>query len=137
MKKYIAKTTDDLHGIAKKLISDFEDNRVIAFYGEMGAGKTTLIKELCQVLGVQDTASSPTFSIVNEYFSDQNNTIYHFDFYRIEREEEVMDLGYEDYFYGGDYCFVEWPEKIPHLLPQNAVKLEITLDDLNHRLIVI
>lgn len=137
MKTYTAKTVSDLKVIAEKLLAEFADSRVIAFYGEMGVGKTTLIKELCNVLGVEDIANSPTFSIVNEYVDKDNEPVYHFDFYRIEKEEEVFDLGYEDYFYSNSYCFVEWPEKIPNLIPEDVVKVSIDLDDENNRLISI
>jgi len=133
--EYKSDSVDDLKEVAKKLISDFSDKRVILFYGEMGFGKTTLIKVLCQQLGVEEPTNSPTFSIVNEYLSNQNKTIYHFDFYRIEKEEEVFDMGYEDYFYDNSYCFIEWPEKIPNLLPPGAVKVKIMLDDENNRII--
>ena len=135
--EYKSNSVDDLKEVAKKLISDFSAKRVILFYGEMGVGKTTLIKVLCQQLGVEEPTNSPTFSIVNEYLSNQNKTIYHFDFYRIEKEEEVFDMGYEDYFYDNSYCFIEWPEKIPNLLPPDAVKVKIMLDDENNRIISI
>ena len=135
--EYKSNSVDDLKEVAKKLISDFSAKRVILFYGEMGVGKTTLIKVLCQQLGVEEPTNSPTFSIVNEYLSNQNKTIYHFDFYRIEKEEEVFDMGYEDYFYDNSYCYIEWPEKIPNLFPPDAVKVKIMLDDENNRIISI
>jgi len=133
--EYKSDSVADLNEIAKKLISDFSAKRVNLFYDEMGVGKTTLIKILCQQLGVEEPTNSPTFSIVNEYLSNQNKTIYHFDFYRIEKEEEVFDMGYEDYFYDDSFCFIEWPEKIPNLLPSDAVKVTIILDDANNRII--
>jgi len=135
MREYKSDSVEDLNEIVKKLILDFSDKRVILFYGEMGVGKTTLIKVLCEQLGVEEPTNSPTFSIVNEYLSNTNKTIFHFDFYRIEKEEEVFDMGYEDYFYNDSYCFVEWPEKIPNLLPNDAVKVKIILDDENNRII--
>lgn len=99
---------------------------VFAFYGKMGAGKTTFIKSLCKELGVNDTVNSPTFSIVNEYRSDETGElIYHFDFYRVEKIEEVFDMGYEDYFYSGALCLIEWPELIEELLPGDAVRVDI------------
>lgn len=137
MKQYKVNTLSDLQTIAEALLVDFKSNKVIAFYGEMGVGKTTLIKELCKVLGVEDVANSPTFSIVNEYLSNNKEAVYHFDFYRIEEEDEVFDLGYEDYFYSDSYCFIEWPEKIPNLLPDNVVKVTLGLDEENNRLISI
>ena len=133
--EYIAQSEADLASIAKRMLLGFGSKKVILFYGEMGVGKTTLIKILCQQLGVEEPTNSPTFSIVNEYLSNQNKTIYHFDFYRIEKEEEVFDMGYEDYFYNNSFCFIEWPEKIPNLLPQDAVRVKITLDDENNRII--
>ena len=114
----------DLHHAATQILSFAEKERIFVFYGEMGAGKTTLINTLCDVLGVEDQTSSPTFSIVNEY-SSANGTIYHFDFYRIKNQMEAFDLGYEDYFYSGNYCFVEWPEKIPDLLPDSYIEIKV------------
>jgi tRNA threonylcarbamoyladenosine biosynthesis protein TsaE len=137
LKTYKAASLVELKTIAENLIADLGNNKVVAFYGEMGVGKTTLIKELCKVLEVDDVASSPTFSIVNEYMSKSGKAIYHFDFYRIEKEEEVYDLGYEDYFYSDCFCFIEWPEKILNLIPENIVKVSIDLDDENNRLISI
>ena len=126
---------EELVGVAKSLLNDFSDKKIILFYGEMGVGKTTLIKVLCKQLGVEEATNSPTFSIVNEYLSTSQKSIYHFDFYRIEKEEEVFDMGYEDYFYSGNFCFIEWPEKIPNLLPEEVVKVSIELDDDYNRLI--
>jgi tRNA threonylcarbamoyladenosine biosynthesis protein TsaE len=126
---------EELVGVAKSLLNDFSDKKIILFYGEMGVGKTTLIKLLCKQLGVEESTNSPTFSIVNEYLSTSQKSIYHFDFYRIEKEEEVFDMGYEDYFYSGNFCFIEWPEKIPNLLPEEVVKVSIELDDDYNRLI--
>ena len=98
---------------------------MFAFYGKMGAGKTTFIKAICEELGVDDVITSPTFAIINEY-SGKDETIYHFDFYRIKKLEEVYDMGYEDYFYSGALCFIEWPELIEEVLPEDAVKVQIT-----------
>ena len=133
--EYIANSETDLFEIAKKMLVNFSDQKIILFYGEMGVGKTTLIKQLCKQLNVEESTNSPTFSIVNEYLSVEGASIYLFDFYRIEEETEVFDLGYEDYFYSGNYCFIEWPEKIPNLLPGNAVKVTIVQDEQNIRLI--
>ena len=114
----------EIEHIAKTIISSSKSN-VLLFHGEMGAGKTTLIKSLVKELDVQETASSPTFSIVNEYISINDKVIYHFDFYRIEKEEEALDLGFEEYLNQGDWIFIEWPEKIASLLPLNAQKITI------------
>ncbi len=115
---------DQIHEAAKQFIAAMEDNTVFAFYGKMGAGKTTFIKAVCEELGVSDVINSPTFAIVNEYRSDDSSElIYHFDFYRINKVEEAFDFGYEDYFYSGALCFIEWPELIEELLPMDAVKV--------------
>lgn len=117
---------EHIHEAAKAFIAAMGDNTVFAFYGKMGAGKTTFIKAVCEELGVTDVINSPTFAIVNEYRSDTTGElIYHFDFYRIKKLEEVYDMGYEDYFYSGAVCFIEWPELIEELLPGNAVKVTI------------
>lgn len=117
---------DELPDAATQLLAAIGGRRVLLFYGEMGAGKTTLIKTICQQLGVNDATSSPTFAIVNEYHAVAA-PIYHFDFYRIKTEQEALDMGYEEYFYSGAYCFVEWPEKIAGLLPDDAVRIVITV----------
>ena len=117
---------------ARQFVDAIGDHRVFAFYGSMGAGKTTFIKAICEQLGVEDVITSPTFAIVNEYtLNTQHSTlntqqIFHFDFYRIKRLEEVYDMGYEDYFYSGSLCFIEWPELIEELLPDDAVRVTIT-----------
>lgn len=126
----------ELDHAAKLLLKSFPDDRVFLFYGNMGAGKTTFIKAICEVLEVQDNTSSPTFSIVNEYKSSKG-PIFHFDFYRIKEEEEAYDFGYEDYFYSGNYCFVEWPNKIPNLLPEDAKIIEIEITSSTSRKIII
>ena len=109
---------------AREFVSAMGDARVFAFYGQMGAGKTTFIKAVCEELGVTDTITSPTFAIVNEYTAALG-PIYHFDFYRIKKLEEVYDMGYEDYFYSGALCLIEWPELIEELLPEDAVRVTI------------
>ena len=117
---------DQIHEAARQFIAEMGDNTVFALYGKMGAGKTTFIKAVCEELGVSDVITSPTFAIVNEYRSDiAGELIYHFDFYRIKKLEEVYDMGYEDYFYSGALCFIEWPELIEELLPGNAVNVYI------------
>lgn len=120
---------DLIHKAAQEFIKNMGTKKIYAFYGNMGAGKTTFIKAICQELGVEDIITSPTFSLVNEYTSNKlNEPIYHFDFYRIKKIEEVYDMGYEDYFYSGHLCFLEWPELIEDLLPEDAVKVEINVN---------
>ena len=117
---------DNIREAAKQFIAAMEDNTVFAFYGKMGAGKTTFIKAICEELGVTDVINSPTFAIVNEYRSvETGELIYHFDFYRIKKLDEVYDMGYEDYFYSGALCFIEWPELVEEVLPGDAVKVTI------------
>lgn len=117
---------EQIHEAARQFIEGMGENTVFAFYGKMGAGKTTFIKAVCEELGVTDVVTSPTFAIVNEYRSDSTGElIYHFDFYRIKKLEEVYDMGYEDYFYCGALCFIEWPELIEELLPGDTVKVTI------------
>ena len=117
---------DSIREAARLFVAATGENTVFAFYGKIGAGKTTFIKAVCEELGVEDVITSPTFAIVNEYRSDTTGElIYHFDFYRIKKIEEVYDMGYEDYFYSGALCFIEWPELIEELLPEEAVKVTI------------
>lgn len=129
------KSLEELNSAAKSILQQFPESRVFLFYGQMGAGKTTFINAICQELGVQDHTSSPTFSIVNEYHSS-SGTLFHFDFYRLKDELEAYDMGYEEYFYSGNYCFIEWSEKIPNLIPENAIKVEIKTTDNQHRIII-
>ncbi len=118
---------NELAQAARTFVQAMDQATVFAFYGKMGAGKTTFIKALCEELGVSDVVNSPTFSIVNEYRSDTTGElVYHFDFYRIEKLDEVYDMGYEDYFYSGALCFIEWPELVEELLPGDAVKVTVT-----------
>ena len=117
---------EKIHEAAREFVASMGDNTVFAFYVKMGAGKTTFIKAVCQELGVTDNITSPTFAIVNEYRSDlAGELIYHFDFYRIKKLDEVYDMGYEDYFYSGAIWFIEWPELIEDLLPGNTIKVSI------------
>ncbi|MEC7646152.1 MAG: tRNA (adenosine(37)-N6)-threonylcarbamoyltransferase complex ATPase subunit type 1 TsaE [Bacteroidota bacterium] len=127
----VSETLKQLPKIAKDILEYSLPNKKFLFYGEMGVGKTTLIKELSLQLGVVDVVSSPTFSIVNEYVNLSDSKIYHFDFYRLKDEQEAFDIGYEEYFLGDDYCFVEWPEKIPNLIEDDMVKIKIQLDGQN------
>ena len=117
---------DQLEEVAQKIISE-NPKKVILFHGEMGVGKTTLIKQLCKTLGVTGATSSPTFSLVNEYEADDNQLVYHFDFYRLNREEEALDMGVDDYLYSGNWCFIEWAEKIPNLIPEVHSVINISL----------
>jgi tRNA threonylcarbamoyladenosine biosynthesis protein TsaE len=122
----IVSNVSDLPGAAQKLISHDPSKKIFVFYGLMGAGKTTFIKEVCKALNVKDVVSSPTFSLVNEYHTTDNKKIFHFDFYRIKDESEAYDLGYEDYFYSGNYCLIEWPEKIESIVPEDCIIVNIT-----------
>ncbi|MGN6179694.1 MAG: tRNA (adenosine(37)-N6)-threonylcarbamoyltransferase complex ATPase subunit type 1 TsaE [Mucilaginibacter sp.] len=116
----------DLSAAAKKILDFAGDEKVFLFYGQMGAGKTTLVSALCRELGVTENTSSPTFAIVNEYRSPKNN-IFHFDFYRLKNQTEALDIGFEEYLDSGKYCFIEWPEKIPDLLPEHHLRISITV----------
>jgi tRNA threonylcarbamoyladenosine biosynthesis protein TsaE len=121
---------DNIQEAAQEFLNNLGDNKIFAFYGKMGAGKTTFIKAICEALDVDDVITSPTFAIVNEYTSNKlGEPIYHFDFYRIKKLDEVSDMGYEDYFYSGNLCFLEWPELIEDLLPEDAVKVTITANE--------
>lgn len=127
---------NDLEKVSRDFLLEVGDAKVFAFQGEMGVGKTTFIKSLCKILGVEDDINSPTFAIVNEYESKQiDKPIYHFDFYRINDIGEVFDMGYEDYFYSNSYCFIEWPEKIDGLLPLDTIMVTITENEDSSRTI--
>jgi len=117
---------ENLSEVATELISSAK-NKTLLFYGQMGVGKTTLIKEICKQLGVLDTISSPTFSLVNEYETSKIEKVYHFDFYRIAQEEEALDIGIEEYFDNNDRCLIEWPENIENLLPLDAVEIHLSI----------
>lgn len=127
----------DLTNAAEEIIGALDGRNVIAFFGAMGAGKTTLIREICALLGSEDVVTSPTFALVNRYESGKGFPIYHFDFYRIERPEEAFDMGYEEYFYSDGLCLVEWSEKIEELLPDDVMRVEIEVLSPTKRRIVI
>ena len=116
----------EISSAAKQFVAAMGDNTIFAFYGHMGAGKTTFIKAICEELGVKDVITSPTFAIVNEYTDGQGEPVYHFDFYRIKKQEEVYDIGFEDYVESGSVCLMEWPELIEDILPADTVKISIT-----------
>ncbi|NOY50847.1 MAG: tRNA (adenosine(37)-N6)-threonylcarbamoyltransferase complex ATPase subunit type 1 TsaE [Chlorobi bacterium] len=129
-----APSLSDLPVIAHKIIKFADDHRIIAFNGKMGAGKTTLIKVICEELGVIDEASSPTFSIVNEYITEDDESIYHFDFYRLKKLEEAYDIGIEEYLYSNSYCLMEWPGLITSILPNGYVSVNINEDEKGKRI---
>lgn len=120
---------DELTDVAKEILNFTTNYRVFAIYGEMGAGKTTLIKELCTQLGVSSTLSSPTYSIVNEYSTASDQKVFHMDLYRLQTIEEAVSIGIEEYLYSGNYCFIEWPSIIAHILPNDVVKIDIRVAD--------
>lgn len=122
----ICQSLEQLPSVAKEIITKYSNARVFALYGAMGAGKTTLINALCNHIGTIEKANSPSYAIINEYLTHNGHEVFHFDFYRIKNIEEVFDLGYEDYFYSGNYCFIEWPEKVENLLPPGHIKIQIT-----------
>ena len=131
--KEIICTSDNMAAAAAEFLDAVGDNRLIAFHGHLGAGKTTFIKALCDLLGVVDNVCSPTFTIVNEYRAADGQSVFHFDFYRIDDLREAQDLGLEEYFFSGCFCFMEWPEKIADLLPEEVLDVEIEPIDQNTR----
>jgi tRNA threonylcarbamoyladenosine biosynthesis protein TsaE len=126
-----------LHAAARQLLEQTGDSKIFAFYGSMGAGKTTIIKAVCEVLGVTDIISSPTFTLVNEYRTASGEAVYHIDFYRIKKQEEVFDFGVEEYLTGETYCFMEWPGLVEEILPPDTVKIIITVDSSEQRILSI
>jgi len=134
-KQLIVNNLIELPNAATTILKDIGSHKVVAFFGKMGVGKTTLIKALCNQLGVEDVVSSPTFALVNEYLTEKEESVFHFDFYRIESIEEVFDIGYEEYIYSGNFCFIEWPEMMVELLPESYVYLTIVENDDGTRVI--
>jgi tRNA threonylcarbamoyladenosine biosynthesis protein TsaE len=130
--KLIIKSESDLPGAALELLRAYPASRIFALYGSMGAGKTTFVKAVCKAVGVVDVVQSPTFSIINEYKTETGSSVFHFDFYRIKKLEEAYDIGYEEYVYSGDYCFIEWPELIELLLPAETVNIRISGESERH-----
>lgn len=134
MKRIEINSLSDLDTVAEQVLASLEGRTVVIFRGGMGAGKTTLISRIVRSLGSEDTVTSPTFALVNQYEGTDDCRIYHFDFYRIDSIDEVFDLGYEEYFYSGDLCLVEWPEKIESLLPEDVMEVRITAPDEDTRI---
>jgi tRNA threonylcarbamoyladenosine biosynthesis protein TsaE len=133
--KITIKDKRHLHSAAKQLLEYCGGRKIVAFYGSMGAGKTTIIKTICEIMGAVDIVSSPTFTLVNEYKTSKGDSLYHIDFYRIKKPGEVFDFGVEEYLYSDSYCFLEWPELIEDLLPHDTVKVRITVDEEEHRIL--
>ena len=127
MKEIVIDSLDELKDVAEAVIESLDDRNVVALFGAMGAGKTTLISAIMEYLGSTDNVTSPTFALVNQYNTASNSPVYHFDFYRINRIEEVFDMGYEEYFYSGELCLIEWPELIEDLLPEDAMVVRIEI----------
>ena len=126
--KLVCENVHSLDTAASQILKAFKGNRIFALFGNMGAGKTTFIKAFCRKLDVKDVVNSPTFAIVNEYLNTKGESVYHFDFYRLKKESEAIDIGYEEYIYSGCYCFMEWPEKIENLLPEGYVSIRLDTD---------
>ncbi|HUX57707.1 MAG TPA: tRNA (adenosine(37)-N6)-threonylcarbamoyltransferase complex ATPase subunit type 1 TsaE [Bacteroidales bacterium] len=135
--KILIKDKKHLASAANKLLKYTKDKKLFAFYGLMGVGKTTIIKAICEVLGTVDIVTSPTFTLVNEYRTIKEETLYHIDLYRIRKQEEVFDFGIEEYLTGDSYCFMEWPELIKEILPPETVRIRITVDDNEQRILLI
>jgi tRNA threonylcarbamoyladenosine biosynthesis protein TsaE len=133
--KIIIRNKRYLPAAVRKLLKNSGQSRLFAFYGPMGSGKTTIIKALCRELGASDPVSSPSFTIVNEYRTSDGETLYHIDFYRIKKQEEVFDFGIEEYLSGGSYCFMEWPELIEEILPSETVRIRVTVGKNEERIL--
>ena len=136
-KTFFAENLEQLNSVSAQIIAHASLHKKFVFYGEIGVGKTTLIKALSLHLGVTDVVSSPTFSIVNEYLINESEKIYHFDFFRIKDEQEAYDMGYEEYFFSNAYCFIEWPAKIPNLIEEDMVRIKMNLEGTKRRIEVI
>ncbi len=135
VQRWTGVSLQQLAAIGRELLNQYAEQKVWLFHGDMGAGKTTLIKKICEGLGVKDSMSSPTFTLVNEYSDKEENKLFHFDFYRLKNEAEAVEIGVEEYFYSGNYCFIEWPEKVQSLLPAQHLEIEIKVEDPEHRTI--
>ena len=135
--RILIKDKKHLVNAAETFLKHFGENRIFAFYGSMGAGKTTIIKAICKALGAVDIVSSPTFTLVNEYRTSKGEILYHIDFYRIKKQEEVFDFGIEEYLTGESYCFMEWPELVEELLPEETINIRISVDENEQRTLLI
>lgn len=131
----LIKDKKHLHAAARKLLRQCGGKKILAFYGAMGSGKTTIIKSICEILGATDIVTSPTFTLVNEYKTETGESLYHFDFYRIRKTEEVFDFGIEEYFTSGSWCFMEWPELVEDILPSEIVRIRINVTDDEQRIL--
>jgi tRNA threonylcarbamoyladenosine biosynthesis protein TsaE len=137
MARFYIDSIDNIQTVAVDFLHSYPNYRIFAFYGELGSGKTTFIKALCRELGVSGLVSSPSFALIHEYQSDRFGKLYHFDFYRMEKLEEAYDIGYEDYFYSGNYCFIEWADKAEPLLPSGTLRINIIPDEYSGRILEI
>lgn len=135
MSRFYIDSVETIQPVAAEFLNRYRMYRIFAFYGELGSGKTTFIKSLCRELGVIDLVSSPSFALIHEYQSDHFGKLYHFDFYRMEKLEEAYDIGYEDYFYSGNYCFIEWADKAESILPSGTLRIHIVPDKFSGRIL--
>jgi tRNA threonylcarbamoyladenosine biosynthesis protein TsaE len=135
MARFYIDSVENIQFVAADFLKNYPDYRLFAFYGELGSGKTTFIKALCRELGVENLVSSPSFALIHEYQSDRFGKLYHFDFYRMEKLEEAYDIGYEDYFYSGNFCFIEWADKAEPLLPSGTLRVSIVPDESSGRIL--
>lgn len=135
MARFYIDNVDNIQSVAAEFLNSYQNYRVFAFYGELGSGKTTFIKALCRELGVVDLVSSPSFALIHEYQSARSGKLYHFDFYRMKKLDEAYDIGYEDYFYSSNYCFIEWADKAEPLLPSGTLRINIIPDESSGRIL--